>query len=217
MRREARIIVRPGTNVLFVRCGLLGTGQVLYDDASLTLEPTAPEPAIAPGVNVLADPGFEDGALAWEWSIPPFEGARIEPDTTVAHSGRVSMKCSRLEDGVVSARAGVCQPVRADALRGKRVRISGWFRGDSLTAGAFVLVASHTIQDKQVSGTTQQLTGTFDWTYTSTEFDVPADAALIWAWMMLNAPVHGTLWIDDASLEILGPSESKPSTAKRKR
>ncbi len=217
VRREARIIVRPGTNVLFVRCGLLGTGQVLYDDASLTLEPTAPEPAIAPGVNVLADPGFEDGALAWEWSIPPFEGARIEPDTTVAHSGRVSMKCSRLEDGVVSARAGVCQPVRADALRGKRVRISGWFRGDSLTAGAFVLVASHTIQDKQVSGTTQQLTGTFDWTYTSTEFDVPEDAALIWAWMMLNAPVHGTLWIDDASLEILGPSESKPSTAKRKR
>lgn len=215
VRREARIIVRPGTNVIFVRCGLLGTGQVLYDDASLTLEPTAPAAPVAAGTNVLADPGFEDGALAWEWSIPPFEGARVERDTTVAHSGKVSMKCSRLGDGVVSSRAGVCQPVRADALRGKRVRISGWFRGDSLTAAAFVLVASHTILDKQVSGTTQQLTGSFDWTYTATEFDVPEDAALIWAWMMLNAPVYGTLWIDDASLEVIGPSLSKPAPAKR--
>lgn len=217
VRREARVIVRPGTNVLFVRCGLLGTGQVVYDDASLTLEPTAPAPPVAPGVNVLADPGFEDGALAWEWSIPPFEGARVERDTTVVHSGRVSMKCSRLGDGVVSSRAGVCQPVRADALRGKRVRIGGWLRGDSLTAGAFALVASHTIQDKQVSGTTQQFTGTFDWTYTSTEFDVPGDAALIWAWMMLNAPVQGTLWIDDVSLEVIGPSASKAAAAPRRK
>lgn len=215
VRREARIVVRPGTNVLFVRCGLLGTGQVIFDDASLTLEPTPPTAPVAQGVNLLADPGFEDGALAWEWAIPPFEGARIDRDTTVARTGRTSMVCSRLGDGVVSARAGMCQPVRADALRGKRVRIGGWFRGDSLTSGAFVQVASHSAHDKQQSGTTQQLTGTFDWTYTETEFDVPEDADLIWAWMMLNVPVHGTLWIDDALLEVIGPSTKKASPARR--
>lgn len=209
VRREARIIVRPGTNVIFVRCGLLGTGQVLFDDASLTLEPTPAAAPVAAGRNVLADPGFEGGALAWEWAIPPFEGARIERDTTVARSGRTSMLCARMNDGVVSARAGMCQPLRADALRGKRVRIGGWFRGDSLTSPAFVLVSSNSVREKQQSGTTDQLTGTFDWKYTSTEFDVPEDADIIWAWMMLNAPVQGRLWIDDASLEVVGPSSSK--------
>lgn len=218
VRREARVIVRPGTNVIFVRCGLLGTGQVLFDDASLTLEPTPAAPPVAEGVNLLADPSFENGALAWEWAVPPFEGARIDRDTTVAHSGRASMACSRMNDGVVSARAGVCQPLRADALRGKRVRISGWFRGDSLTAGAYVLVASHSLREKRQSGTTDQLTGTFDWKYTSTEFDVPGDAVLIWAWMMLNAPVQGTLWIDDTSLEVIGPSQSaSPAKAATRR
>ncbi len=206
VRREARIVVPRGSNVIFVRCGLLGTGQVLFDDASLTLEPTPPAAPVAAGTNVLADPGFEEGALAWEWAIPPFEGARIERDTTVARTGRVSMRCERMNDGVVSARAGMCQTLRADGLRGKRVRIGGWFRGDSLTSAAFVLVSSNSMNDKQQSGTTDQLTGTFDWRYTSTEFDVPEDAEILWAWMMLNAPVQGTLWLDDASLEIVGPS-----------
>jgi len=211
VRREARIVVPRGSNVIFVRCGLLGTGQVLFDDASLTLEPTPPAAPVAAGTNVLADPGFEEGALAWEWAIPPFEGARIERDTTVARTGRVSMRCERMNDGVVSARAGMCQTLRADGLRGKRVRIGGWFRGDSLTSAAFVLVSSNSMNDKQQSGTTDQLTGTFDWRYTSTEFDVPEDAEILWAWMMLNAPVQGTLWLDDASLEIVGPSsKAKP-------
>jgi len=212
VRREARIVVRPGTNLLYVRCGLLGTGQVLFDDASLTLEPTPAAAPVAAGVNVLADPGFENGALAWEWAIPPFEGARIERDTTVAHTGRTSMRCERMNDGVVSARAGMCQPLRADALRGKRVRIGGWFRADSLTSPAYVLVASSSVLEKQQSGTTDQLTGTFDWKYTFTEFDVPENADILWAWMMLNAPVQGTLWLDDASLEVVGPSLSKPAT-----
>lgn len=212
VRREARVIVRPGTNMLYVRCGLLGTGQVLFDDASVTLEPTPRAAAVAPGTNLLLDPGFEDGGLAWEWSVPPFEGARIERDTTVVHSGRVSMRALNMNDGVVTARAGLCQPVRADLLRGKRVRISAWFRGDSVSNAAFVLVGVHTRLGKQQSGTTLQLSGTFDWTKNATEFDVPEDAEQIWAWMMYNAPSSGTMWFDDASLEILGPAP-RPASA----
>ncbi len=214
VQREARIVVAPGTNVLYVRCGLLGTGQVLFDDASLTLEKTQRMAAVAPGTNVLADPGFEDGALAWEWAIPPFEGARIDRDSTVFHSGHWSMKVSHMHDGVVTARAGMAQPIRPDALRGKHVRISGWFKGDSLSNGAFVLVSSHTAENKAQSGTMKQLSGTFDWTYTYTEFDVPEDADLMWAWMMLNVPATGTLWLDDASLEIVNPAKNaKPGAA----
>lgn len=208
VRREARVVVKPGTNVIFVRCGLLGTGQVLFDDASLTLESTPAPVAAAPGRNLLGDPGFENGALAWEWAIPPFEGARIDRDTTVYHGGRTSMRCSNLRDGVVTSRAGMCQPIPAEALRGKRVRVGAWLRGDSLTAAAYVMIVSHSLKGKTQSGTTGLFTDSFDWTYTQTELDIPRDAELVWAWVMLNAPVSGTLWIDDASFEVVGPAES---------
>jgi hypothetical protein len=35
---------------------------------------------------------------------------------------------------------------------------------------------------------------------------VPSDAVLIWAWLASNAPTRGTVWFDDASLEVLGPA-----------
>jgi hypothetical protein len=42
VKREVRVYCPPLVNVIFVRCGLLGTGQVMYDDASLTY--AAPRP-----------------------------------------------------------------------------------------------------------------------------------------------------------------------------
>lgn len=219
VRREARILIGRGTNVLFVRCGLLGTGQVLFDDASLTLESTpAPPPPPPAGRNVLADPSFENGANEWEWSIPPFEGARIDRDTTVAHDGRTSMLLSHFNDGVVSTRMGLCQTFSAVGLRGKRVKIGGWLRGDSLTSPAYVSIAAHTPTRVVKSGTTGQYTGSFDWTYTETEFDVPADAEVIWAWLVASAPSYGRLWFDDAKVEVVGPSStpSPPPAAPRK-
>jgi len=79
VRREVRIYVPSGTNVLFVRCGLFGTGQVAFDDASLTLEPAGPAPEVPLGQNLFIDPGFEQRAHEWEWAVPPFEGAPPTP------------------------------------------------------------------------------------------------------------------------------------------
>jgi hypothetical protein len=213
VRREARVRVGVGTNVIFVRCGILGTGQVLFDDASLTLVPSPPAPPVVAGQNLLLDPGFEAGGLDWEWSTPPFEGARVERDTTVAHTGRVSMLCSNFRDGLVPARMGACQPLRATQLRGKRVRIGAWFRADSLMNPVYVLVAAHTPSSMKQSGTTEQLAGTFDWKFTATELDVPDDAEELWAWLVVNAPAYGKLWMDDAVLEVVGPAPGKKPAA----
>jgi len=215
VRREARVVIGRGTNILFVRCGLLGTGQVLFDDASLTLEP-GPGPArpVAAGINVLADPGFEQGANAWEWSVPPFEGARIDRDTTVAHSGRTSMALTHFEDGLVPFKMGMAQNLRADALRGKRVRMSAWLKADSLTNPAYVMVGAHMPTGNKPSGVAATLTDTFDWTETATEFDVPEDAETVWAWVTVNAPAHGRVWMDDASLVVIGPAATPKPTAK---
>ena len=204
VRREVKIYVPSGTNILYVRCGLFGTGQVAFDDASLTLEP-APPPAPTPlGQNLLVDPGFEQGANEWEWAVPPFEGARIERDSTVAHSGRISMLCSGMEHAPVSTRAGMCQPIDGRLLAGKRVRLSGWFRGDSIGAECYVQVGWQGETEADKSAGSPSYHGTFDWSRAWLDVNIPADTKLVWAWVQFSAPAHGRVWIDDASLEVLG-------------
>lgn len=204
VKREARVDVPRGTNVIFVRCGLLGTGQMVFDDASLTLEPQAPAPVYKPGENLLADPGFENGADDWHWEIPPFENARIDRDSTVAHSGRVSMLCSNMRNGVSATRMGMAQAIPARGLGGKRVKISGWFKGDSLLSTAYVKVYAQGPSGMEQSPGTTLLSGTFDWTEASAELDVPRDASVLWAWLCFKAPAAGRVWLDDGSLTVVG-------------
>jgi hypothetical protein len=217
VRREVSAYVPAGTTVLFVRCGLMGTGQLLIDDASLTLEPTPPVAQAAKGTNLLADSGFENGGLVWEWSIPPFEGARIDPDSTVAHSGRMSMRCSNMHDGPVNTRAGLAQPISARSVRGQRIKLSAWLRADSLLNSTYLKIYSHSPAGSKQTPGERALSGTFDWTQLSIEYDVPKDADEIWPWAALSAPCRGTLWIDDVELTVLGPSAPPPPPPARAR
>jgi hypothetical protein len=215
VEREAKIPIPPGTNVMFVRCGLTGTGQVLFDDASLTLGPGSPPAKVAKGQNLFRDPGFEDPVLAWDIALPPYEGATVTIDTTVAHGGRRSVRLSDFWDGLVEARIGVGQPFDARPLRGQRVRLTGWFKGDSLIGMAYVKVYSHGLQShvRQSPGA-EMLSNSWDWQPISIEFNVPNDAVQVWTSLQAQAPARGTVWIDDATFEVLGPAPPPPTVAK---
>lgn len=209
--REARFVVPPGTNVMFVRCGLIGTGQVLFDNASLTFGPAPPQPKPQRGVNLFADPGFEQGGTAWDIAIPPYEGSRVELDSTVAHSGRWSIRLSDFWDGLVETRIGVAQPFPGRGLRGQRVRLSGWMKGDSLRGTAMTKIYSHGLKTRvRQSPATELLSGTWDWKEAFIEFDVPEDAEIVWAHLLAFAPARGTVWIDDARFEVVGPAQGPP-------
>jgi hypothetical protein len=65
-----------------------------------------------------------------------------------------------------------------------------------------------------MSGASQSFHGTFDWSYTYVDVNIPADAKVVWAWLQFSAPARGRVWIDDASLEVLGVE--KPAAAKPK-
>src|SRR5262245_5284650 len=106
VRREVRVYCPPSVNVIFVRLGLQGTGQVMFDEASLTVEDPLPAKLPKPGENLLAEPGFEESGGGWEFSMPAYRGMRIEVDSTVAHSGRKSVRCTSGEGEFVSARSG---------------------------------------------------------------------------------------------------------------
>jgi len=214
VKRTVRVFVPPSVNMLYVRAGLFGTGQVVFDDASLTLAPA--EPAVAPEVhaNMLADPGFEGDGNDWEYAMPPYEGLRVERDTTMAHGGRASMYATGNVAGFMQVRTGVCQNFSNRALAGKRVRIAGWFRTDSLKSSAYLKVYAHTLHGMvQSDAPPQQFANTTPWTPASLEMDLPPDTYEVWAWWLYNAPAVGSVHFDDCAFEVVGPAgtaEAKP-------
>ena len=214
--REARAYVPAGTNVLFARCGLMGTGQVLFDDASLTFEKAPPPTPPAKGENLFAEPGFEQHGLAWDVAIPPYEGAKVVIDSTVAHSGRCSIKLADFHDGLVETRMGVGQPFEGRRLRGQRVRLTAWFKGDSLGGTALVKIYAQGLKTHVLQSPAAELmSGTWDWHQLAIELDIPDDAELVWANCMALAPAVGTVWIDDASFEVVGPAKVAASVPRK--
>src|SRR5262249_33625739 len=176
-----------------------------------------PPPRWAKGENMFAEPGFEQRGLAWDIALPPYEGAKVAADSTVAHSGRWSVRLSDFHDGLVEARIGVGQPFDARTLRGQRLKLTAWFKADSLHGQAYVKIYSQGLRSrlKQSPGA-ELLSGTFDWQPISIELDVADDAQIVWADLQAQAPAVGTVWIDDASLEVVGPA-AKPTTGGTKK
>jgi hypothetical protein len=207
VRREVRVFVPPSTNMVYARCGLLGTGQIIFDDASLDLDAARPAPPPPLRTNLLADPGFEGDGNEWEYSMPPYTGQRIDRDTTHAHSGRACIRYTSGDEGYVQARAGTCQ-VFGRELAGKRVRLSAWVKTDSLRGGmTYTRLYCNSLSRGMIqSEPGQSFSLTNDWSPVSFETDVPPDAVEIWAWFAYTVPATGMAYYDDTSLEVLGPA-----------
>ena len=75
-------------------------------------------------------------------------------------------------EGPLPFRAGVCQVLDNPKLSGKRIRLSGWIRTDSLMAEAYIKVYCTTIEGDVSEPAPAQFAGTREWTQTSTDIDV---------------------------------------------
>ncbi|HTO89848.1 MAG TPA: hypothetical protein VMJ70_01835 [Candidatus Sulfotelmatobacter sp.] len=219
VKREMRVYCAPGVNIVFVRAGVTGTGQLLVDDASLTIEAPLPAPPLKVGENLLSDPGFEGDLNAWEFAVPPYAGLVVERDTTHAHSGKSCIHLETLQGpdyprAPVQARMGVCQPITNRNLGGKRVRLSAWVKTDSLQGVAFLKVYSHGLYGVQQGIASEQFSLDTPWTQTSQILDVPADTYQLWAWCLYEVPVPGRVYYDDVKLEVLGPTPPPPTIPK---
>jgi hypothetical protein len=58
---KVRVYVPPTTNLIVVRAGIFGPGQVWFDDIDAQAVPAQSPPPPVLGRNLLADPGFEKG------------------------------------------------------------------------------------------------------------------------------------------------------------
>lgn len=213
VKREARVFIPPLTNVLIVRCGLIGTGQLMLDDASLTFEPPLPPAPLPLNTNLLKDPSFEDGGLNWEFSLAPYRNTVGRVDSTVARTGRCSAFFESGDMGFVSVGSGVCQSICNRNLGGQHFKLSGWFKLDSLVSTAYTLMYFNTPRGVISIPTKDRFSLTQDWHEATLEADAPKDTYSMWVWFEYNAPASGRLHIDDCSLEITGPAK-KPDDAK---
>jgi hypothetical protein len=209
VRREVRVFVPPLTNVLFVRAGLTGTGQIMLDDATLTFEPARPAPPVPLHTNLLTDSSFENDGLAWEFSLPPYRNMIGRIDTTTAHTGRKSVLFTGGENGWVSAHAGMCYALPNRNLRGKHIKLSGWFKVDSLRSNTYTKFYFSTLHGVEQMTTKDQFSGTKPWSEATLEADVPDDCYEVWVWWVFNAPAPGAVHIDDCTVEVTGNAPSR--------
>ena len=209
VQRQVRVYVPPSTNLIIVRCGIFGTGQVYFDDVSLTAEAALPPPELPVGVNLLKDPGFEGDGNSWDYSLPPYEEVGCDRETTIVHSGKASVRLGGGSTGMVDVRAGVVQLIPNRSLAGKHVRFTAWAKCDSLSAHAYLKLFATTHNRDVDTATPRLLTGSTPWTQLEMEMDTPDDTYHVWVWMQYNAPSPGRVYFDDASLEILGPARTK--------
>jgi len=124
----------------------------------------------------------------------------------VARSGNASGQIAALSDG--QSFGSLTQSVRADSLRGKRVRFTAWVKTREVGQPGSQNGASLWMRVDGGGGSlgfdnmsTRSVRGTSDWTRHSIVLDVPDDAVGILLGMLLNST--GDAWVDDATLEIV--------------
>jgi hypothetical protein len=211
VKRDLRVYVAPSVNMITVRAGLIGTGQVMVDDASLTLEPAAPATVPPLNTNLLGDPDFEGDRMPWEVSLPIFPSLHADRDSTIVRSGKYSIRFSG-SGGMVSGRTGVAQVFVNRALSGHRVRLTAQVRTDSLLSSVVDLkIFSHTLDGAAQETSTLPISGTTDWINVIVETDIPKDTYEVWAWLMYMGPAPGRVYFDDASFMVLGPATGQPT------
>jgi hypothetical protein len=186
----------------------------MVDDASLTFEAARPAPPAPLHTNLLLDPDFENGGLAWEFSLPPYRNMIGRVDSTQAHSGHHCAMFTGGEEGWVTGHAGACQAIPARNLQGKRLRLTGWFKTDSLKSNAYTKFYFNTLHGIEQVPTKNQFGNTTDWSKATLEADVPKDTYEVWVWYVYNAPAPGILYVDDCSVEVLGPAGAEEKKKK---
>jgi hypothetical protein len=129
---------------------------------------------------------------------------KMSVDGAVAHSG----KASALLQSVIPEPGGfgtLMQTFKADAFRGKRVRMSGYARAQEVKtwAGLWMRVdgprgealAFDNMQDRAIKGTS-------DWKKYEVVLDVPESAQEIAFGLLLTGA--GQVWMDDLAFEVVG-------------
>ena len=181
--------------------------------ASTEREPRTGAPAASSAIAKVAliNPGFESdtrradgGAEGWSGTQHAGEMSyRFTLDPAIKRSGTRSMRV----DNVGSEPYGAIeQAVSVASLAGRKVRFSGWLKtrgADGVGASLMMLVdgSGGILTNNFMAGS--EATGSREWQRYSITLGIPTNASGLRVGVMLQGA--GTVWFDDAELEIIGP------------
>ena len=129
-------------------------------------------------------------------------------DREVAHGGQASVSIRSIVAEPKHFRA-VTQLIKADAYRGKRVRLAGYLKTRDVRggwAGLWLRVDGPDAKLLAIDNmAAQRVMGTTDWSRHAVVLDVPEAAVRL----AFGALLHGTgqVWADDLTLEVVDPQE----------
>jgi hypothetical protein len=147
-------------------------------------------------------------AAGWEGPFTPDYQAGI--DHTFRHSGRSSIYLKSASNGADSVR----QRIRADAYRGKRIRLSGWVNTDKAEQGGALWLRVDMQNGDYVLDNVVELKAHSGWTRIQLVADVPADALGISFGLRMKGP--GQVWADDLKIGVAGSSVPTTTIERRK-
>lgn len=138
----------------------------------------------------------------------------IGTDTQIKRSGNASafLKSKHNERGVG---LGLSQQIKADDYRGKRIRLSGYTRGENLGGIGFPWMRVDNAEgvtlsfDNTLNGEAEFDAFSLDWSKFEIVLDVPEQGFIIWMGFQLMGKGH--VWLDDWQLEVV--SKDVPSTS----
>ena len=172
---------------------------VLLPIPALAQAPDAERTEAAPGWSVsITASGSPRGQSAGDYAV--------EVDREVRHGGQGSLSIRSIVPKTSAFRAA-SQFIKADAYRGKRVRLTGYLKTRDVAEwcglylrvdGPGTMLGFDNMQWRGVKGTT-------DWTRYETVLDVP-EAALRLAFGPVISGV-GQFWVDDLKLETVDPQD----------
>ena len=193
--------------------GSAASFTILREGAEQTLDLTIPAISLTRLANLDFEDAFGEGAGT---SIGGMDfgrwmggqAATIETDTETVHSGNAA---GVLRMSAEQEMATYANEFPADALVGKRVKMSAWLKGDNIGRMArFYASASEDGRGRRGRGGWGRggdaLEGSFDWQQVSAEFNVRENSDVQFGVFAMGG---GTLWIDDVSLEVLGPATAE--------
>ena len=157
-------------------------------------------PRAAASAMLLTNSSFEDGLAGW--SAPNQGTYEFSVDSAVVHDGQASASLtartlSPQSTGILS------QALSAETLRGKRVRVTGYLRGQSVEwVALFVHMRGSQGENLGDQPMPAPIKGTTAWQRAVVVVDVPANAASLSVGVQLA--FQGQVWLDDVQLDIVG-------------
>ena len=188
------------SRAFILRVGTASMVAVLFLASGACTGDGASEPKDAGSLE--QTPGIPEG-----WSGTIGNLSAVGTTTTEKHGGGAAVYLTGPTTGAVSSSTSVLtQVVRADAYRGKRVRLSAWVKplgvSESVYAGLWMRVdgPGATLSfDNMIS---RPVSGSGDWRQISVVLDVPSSAIGIAFGVLYSA--RNTMLIDDIALDVVG-------------